>query len=411
MSAPTWRAARCASPPMASSTGRACRGWRPGSATARASSAGILTPERGPGPLALARARRAQIARVLVQTTDLPLAEVAFAAGFSSVRQFNETLREVYASTPTELRGRRTRSAAPGELRLNLAVRTPFAGRALADFLRTRAVPGVEAAGEGWYARSLRLPHGAGTVRLSLADAPDHGQVVQVPATFRLTDVRDVSAAVERVRRLLDADCDPVAVDEALSADSWLAPLVRARPGLRVPGHVDGAELAVRGVLGQQVTLTAARTLATRLVESAGEPLPDALCGEGLTHLWPTPTAIAAAPMSGMPASRIRAVTTLARALAEGDLVLDRGADRADVRRVLLALPGIGPWTAGYVALRALGDPDVFLSNDAGVRAALRSAGGAADTDAWRPWRSYALLHLWHSLAPAASARPEEEMI
>jgi AraC family transcriptional regulator of adaptative response / DNA-3-methyladenine glycosylase II len=371
----------------------------------------ILTAELGAGPLALARARRAQIARVLIETTDLRLAEVAFAAGFSSVRQFNETLREVYAASPTELRGRRAHGTAAGELRLNLAVRTPFAGQALADFLATRAVPGIEVAGPGWYSRSLRLPHGVGTVRLELADAAAHGEVVQVPATFRLTDVRDVSAAVERVRRLLDADCDPVAVDEALCADHALAPLVRARPGLRVPGHVDGAELAVRGVLGQQVSVGAARTLAGRVVASVGEQLPEALRGDGLTHVWPTPEAIAAAPVSGMPAARSRAITGLAAALATGGVVLDRGADRADVRRALLAVPGIGPWTAGYVALRALGDPDVFLPTDAGVRAAL-AALPAVDPDAWRPWRSYALLHLWTSLAaPAAGTHPREEMI
>lgn len=363
----------------------------------------ILTAELGAGPLALARARRAQIARVLVETTDLPLAEVAFAAGFASVRQFNETVREVYASSPTELRGRRSRTVAAGELRLNLAVRTPFAGTALVDFLALRALPGIEAAGPGWYARSLTLPHGVGTVRLELADALAPGQVVQVPATFRLTDVRDLSAAVERVRRLLDADCDPVAVDEALSADRGLAPLVRARPGLRVPGHVDGAELAVRGVLGQQVTLAAARTLATRLVDAAGEPLPAALHHDGLTALWPTPEAIAAAPMSGMPAARSRAIRGLASALAARDVVLDRGADRDDVRRSLLALPGIGPWTAGYVALRALGDPDVFLPTDAGVRAALAALPVDTEADAWRPWRSYALLHLWTSLGGPAT--------
>lgn len=377
----------------------------------------ILTAELGAGPLALARARRAQIARVLIETTDLPLAEVAFAAGFSSVRQFNETLREVYAANPTELRGRRSRAVAAGELRLNLAVRTPFAGTALLAFLATRAVPGVEAAGigpsgAGWYARSLRLPHGPGTVRLELSDAEAAGQVVQVPATFLLSDVRDVSAAVERVRRLLDADCDPVAVDEAIAADRALAPLVRARPGLRVPGHVDGAELAVRGVLGQQVTVAAARALAARLVDAAGERLPDAVCRDGVTHLWPTPEAVAAAPMNGMPAARSRAITSLAQALATGDVVLDRGADRADVRRALLAVPGIGPWTADYVALRALGDPDVFLPTDAGVKAALAALPAAADPDDWRPWRSYALLHLWTSLTgPAAATHPEEEMI
>lgn len=372
----------------------------------------ILTAELGAGPLALARARRAQIARVLIETTDLRLAEVAFAAGFSSVRQFNETVREVYAVSPTALRGGRPHAAAAGEIRLQLAVRTPFSGGPLADFLRVRAVPGVESAGTGWYSRSLRLPHGVGTVRLELADLREPGGVAQVPATFRLTDLRDVSAAVERVRRLLDADCDPVAVDGALSSDRVLAPLLRARPGLRVPGHVDGAELAVRGVLGQQVTIAAARTLAGRLVASAGEPLPEGLLRDGLTHLWPTPEAIVDAPIAAMPAARSRAVTALAAALAAGDVALDRSADRADLRRALLAVPGVGPWTAGYVALRALGDPDVFLPADAGVTAALKALPVTVDTAAWRPWRSYALLHLWTSLAaPAAETRPQEEII
>lgn len=373
----------------------------------------ILTAELGAGPLALARARRAQIARVLVETTELGFADIAFAAGFASVRQFNETLREVYAASPTQLRGRRAHSQAAGELRLRLAVRTPFAGRALWAFLATRAVPGIEAAGieaagtqagvadvadVHWYARSLRLPHGPGTVRIELADAPEPGSVAQVAATFRLTDVRDLSAAVERVRRLLDADADPVAVDDALAGDPALAPLVASKPGLRVPGHVDGDELAVRGVLGQQVTLAAARTLAGRLVAGVGDELPEALRHDGLTRLFPAPAAIAAATIEHMPASRARAIKGLATALDQGGVVLDRGADRGDVRAALLALPGIGPWTAGYIALRALGDPDVFLPSDAGARAALRRLPDDVHPERWRPWRSYALLHLWEMI-------------
>jgi AraC family transcriptional regulator of adaptative response / DNA-3-methyladenine glycosylase II len=362
----------------------------------------ILTAELGAGPLALARARRAQIARVLVETTDLGFADIAFAAGFTSVRQFNQTLREVYAASPTQLRGRRSHARAAGELRLRLAVRTPFAGRALWSFLATRAVLGIESAGMvgevAWYARSLRLPHGPGTVRIELADAPEPGSVVQVVATFRLTDVRDLSAAVERVRRLLDADADPVAVDDALAGDPALAPLVAATPGLRVPGHVDGNELALRGVLGQQVTVAAARTLAGRLVQDVGDELPEALRHDGLTRLFPAPSAIADATIEHMPASRARAIAGLAAALDDGGVVLDRGADRGDVRAALLALPGIGPWTADYIALRALGDPDVFLPTDAGVRAALRRLPGAVHPERWRPWRSYALLHLWEMI-------------
>jgi AraC family transcriptional regulator of adaptative response / DNA-3-methyladenine glycosylase II len=381
----------------------------------------ILTAELGAGPLALARARRAQIARVLIETTDLGLADVAFAAGFASVRQFNDTIREVYAASPTDLRGRRRHGVgAAGEIRLRLAVRTPFAGSALLDFLATRAVTGIEATGPDWYARTLALPHGPGTVRLRLVDAPEPGQVVQVPAVFHLTDVRDVSAAVERVRRLLDADCDPVAVDDALSTDPALAPLVRAAPGLRVPGHVDGLELAVRAVLGQQITVGAARTLASRLVAERGVELPPALAQDGLTHLFPTAEDVAASPMSGMPAARARTIMGIAGAIAEGGVALDRSADRDDVRRALLALPGIGPWTAGYIAMRALADPDVFLPTDAGVKAALASLGQSLsqslghqpDPDTWSPWRSYALMHLWGSLSgPAADPADTKEMI
>ena len=365
----------------------------------------LLTHELGAGPLALARARRAQTARILIETTDMTYADVAFAAGFASVRQFNDTVREVYAATPTELRGRRQRErGSAGEVTMRLAVRTPFAGRALLDFLALRAVPGVEEAGPDWYARTLDLPHGPGIVRIQLRDVTDAGQTALLPATFRLTDLRDTSAAVERVRRLLDADCDPIAVDEALADDPVLRPLVRRRPGLRVPGHVDGPEVAVRAVLGQQVSVAGARTIAGRLTQAYGTPL--ATPSGSLTHLFPASAALAALDPENlpMPRSRGRALVALARALATGDVALDRGPDRSEVRMRLLALPGIGPWTADYIALRALGHPDVFLPTDLGVRAALAAIGvdlhqSADAAERWRPWRSYALLHLWHSLA------------
>jgi AraC family transcriptional regulator of adaptative response / DNA-3-methyladenine glycosylase II len=362
----------------------------------------ILTQELGAGPLALARARRAQTARILIETTDMGYADVAFAAGFSSVRQFNETIREVYASSPTELRGRRGGvRPSTGQVTMRLAVRTPFAGRALLGFLAVRAVPGVEAAGPDWYARTLRLPHGTGTVRLTLDDVPETGRTAFVEATFALEDLRDTSAAVERVRRLIDADCDPVAVGEQFAGDPLIGPLARRTPGLRVPGHVDGHEVAVRAVLGQQVSVAGARTVAARLVAEHGNPL--ALPADGLTHLFPDATTLAGLDPERlpMPRARGRALTGLCRALADGDLALDRGPDRDDVRRHLLALPGIGPWTADYVALRALGHPDVFLPTDVGVRnalAALAPSAGPDPSEAWRPWRSYALLHLWQSL-------------
>ncbi len=374
----------------------------------------LLSQELGAGPLALARARRAQTARVLIETTDMGFTDIAFAAGFSSVRQFNDTVREVYAATPTELRGRGGRRGHHGELVMRLAVRTPFAGRALWDFLASRAVPGIEEVGEQWYARTLDLPHGPGTVRIELYDDDRVGEVALVPATFRLADLRDTAAAVERVRRLLDADCDPIAVDDTLGDDPILRAGCRRHPGLRVPGHVDGPEIAVRAILGQQVSVAGARTIAARLVATHGRPLPEPV--GGLTHLFPAPDRLAQLDPTDlpMPRARGRALIALASALTNGELALDRGADRSMVRGQLLAVPGIGPWTADYIALRALGDPDVFLPTDLGLKTALRRLGHDPDgastlSERWRPWRSYAQLHLWQTLSALEDLPDPEE--
>lgn len=380
----------------------------------------LLASELGAGPLALARTQRAQTARALVESTTLSLTDVAFAAGFSSVRQFNETMREVYAATPSELRGRRSApgssagaaaGASSGGIELRLAVRTPFRGGALLRFLADRAVPGIEVAevrpdGSGSYARTLDLPHGPGTARVELADLEGPG-TSYVALRLTLDDLRDTAAAMSRMRALLDADADPVAVDGHLAADPVVAPLVAARPGLRVPGHVDGVELAVRAVLGQQVTVVAARTAAARLVATHGRAV--STDTEGLTHLFPDAATVAAMDPADfrMPRARGRALIGLAAALASGELVLDRGPDRGEVRQRLLALPGIGPWTADYIALRALGHPDVWLPTDVGVRNALADHPDA-DPESWAPWRSYALLHLWTSLsAPLPVPRGE----
>jgi AraC family transcriptional regulator, regulatory protein of adaptative response / DNA-3-methyladenine glycosylase II len=381
-----------------------------------------LTAELGAGPLALARAQRAQTARALIETTDLRLIDVAHAAGFASVRQFNDTIRAVYARTPTELRRRapalRNGSTPPADggplpLTVRLAYREPLEWGRLLGFLGARAVPGVEAVVGDCYWRTLRLPHGHGVV--ALAPAGGH-----LECRLRLADLRDLTAAVQRCRRLLDLDADPSAPAEHLAGDPLLTPLVRAAPGLRLPGAVDGAELAVRAVLGQQVSVAAARTAAARLTLALGEPL----CWASedaptLTHLFPSPAALAAAPreaLPGAPARRLATLQALARLLAEGDLAIDPGSDRAAVRARLLAVPGIGPWTADYCALRALADPDAFLPTDLGVRRALarlcaahpgrvplalrdgcspRALARAAER--WRPWRGYALLHLWSS--------------
>jgi AraC family transcriptional regulator of adaptative response / DNA-3-methyladenine glycosylase II len=368
----------------------------------------VVTQQYGAGPLALARSRRAQTARVLIETTDLAFTDIAFAAGFASVRQFNDTIREVYAATPTQLRagaGSRRPQSGSGTIRTRIPVREPFAADDLHLFLAMHVVRGIEATGPGWYERSLRLPHGPGVVRLELAGRP----AGQVPCSFTLADVRDLAPALERTRRLLDADCDPVAVDEALAEDPALGPLVAARPGLRVPGQLDGVEVAVQTVLGQQVSLAAARTAAARLVDHHG----DALELEGtheVTMLFPTAPRIAALDPGSlpMPRARARALTGLAAALDAGDVRLDRSTDRAETRAALLALPGIGPWTADYVAMRALGDPDAFLPTDIGVRSAAARLGipdVAARSEDWRPWRSYALMRLWSVVLDERHAR------
>jgi AraC family transcriptional regulator, regulatory protein of adaptative response / DNA-3-methyladenine glycosylase II len=284
-----------------------------------------------------------------------------------------------------------------------LAFRAPLEAGALLGWLAARAVPGVEEVAGDVYRRSLRLPHGPGVVELAFA-----GDCVN--CRLWLEDLRDLTSAVQRCRRLLDLDADPRAVAEHLGADALIGPLVRAAPGLRVPGSVDGAELAVRAVLGQQVSLSAARTAAGRLVAEHGEAL--GRPRGAVTALFPAPAVLAALDPArlAMPRARAGALVGLCRALAAGELCLDAAADRVDARQRLMALRGVGPWTAGYIAMRALGDRDVFLAEDLGVRHALRRLGGPDDprrakalAAAWAPWRSYATQQLWHTLAPAAT--------
>ena len=349
----------------------------------------ILTAELGAGPLAIARAQRAQTARVLLETTGVSVTEVAFAAGFASLRQFNDTVRSVFAMAPTQLRAasrHRRDSAEPGEITLRLSYRQPCDIAAILGFLARRAVPGVEVADATGYARLLDLPHGAGFVRLS----PGPGYV---RADLRVADLRDLTVAVARCRRLLDLDADPVAIDAQLGLGP-LAAHVAARPGLRVPGSTDGAELAIRALLGQQVSVAGARTLATRLTQAYGKP---AGASDGPTHRFPRAEALAAADPADLPLPRTRgrALVALATALASGELVLDGSAERADVEHRLLALPGIGPWTAGYIRMRALRDPDVWLGGDLEIHKAVARLPGSISPHVWSPWRSYAVLQLW----------------
>jgi AraC family transcriptional regulator of adaptative response / DNA-3-methyladenine glycosylase II len=365
----------------------------------------LLVTELGAGPLALARAQRAQTARVLTETTDLPLGDVAFAAGFASIRQFNATFREIFDMSPTEMRTKAGRRGQHPEgtaaVRLRLAYRHPIDLDRMFRFLAVRAIPGVESVTGRTYARSIQLHNGAGIIRLTIPDPPTG----YVEASLTLDDMRDLASAVQRCRRLLDLDADPEAISGYLSQSPLLGPLVVKCPGRRVPGHVDGDELAIRAVLGQQVSVAAARRLGTRLVASYGKALPQP-DGE-LTHLFPDADTLAAVDPAKLPMPRARAtaLTGLAAALASGDIKLDAGADRATTSALLQELPGIGPWTVGYIAMRGLGDPDVFLPSDVGVRDALRSLGAdptprtaAALAETWRPWRSYALQQLWASI-------------
>ncbi|HEV7755303.1 MAG TPA: AlkA N-terminal domain-containing protein [Mycobacteriales bacterium] len=356
-----------------------------------------LAAELGAGPLSLARARRAQTARVLIETTALSFADVAFAAGFASVRQFNDTVREVYATTPSRLRSRHggRGEPAPGTVTLRLPYREPFDAAGLMAFLAARAVSGVEESDGTAYRRTLRLAHGTGTVTLRPADG-------HVACTLRLADLRDLGTAVARCRRLLDLDADPLAVDAALSADEVLRALVENTPGVRLPGAVDGFEIAVRGVVGQQVSVAAARTVVGRIVAATGIPLSDV--DGGLTHCFPEPAALADADDAAlpMPATRRGTIRALAAAVADGTVRLDPGVTRDELTGSLCALPGIGPWTASYVAMRALSDPDVFLPTDLGIRTAAARLGLSSTLDDrsshWRPWRAYATVHLWQTL-------------
>jgi AraC family transcriptional regulator of adaptative response / DNA-3-methyladenine glycosylase II len=371
----------------------------------------VLVEQLGAGPLELARAQRAQTARLLIETTTVPLAEVAFAAGFSSVRQFNDTVRRVYALAPTEIRRRARRRrgagapAAPqaGRLTLRLPCRAPFDGDALLRFLGARAAPGLEELVGGVYRRTLSLPRGPAVVEL----APRTGHVQCVLA---LTDIADLAAAIGRCRRLCDLDADPRAVDAVLARDPLLRPLVEAAPGRRVPGAVDGAEVAVRTVIGQQVSVAGARRLIGRVVAALGRPLaePDG----GLAVTFPGAAAIAAADSAllPLPDARRRALQALARAIAEGRVAVDAGADPDELRARLRELPGIGEWTVEIILMR-LGDCDAFPATDLGVRRGLVTRGLPGDrvaalrrAEGWRPWRAYAAHHLCDPAAALPAA-------
>lgn len=364
----------------------------------------VLMRELGAGALQLARTHRTQTARALLETTALPVTEVAFAAGFASIRQFNHAVKKVFALTPTEIRRRQTTGTPSdaGAITLRLPYRQPFDFAATLAFLAYRAVPGVERVDGGTYARVLMLPGGPGTVRISCPQ-PEAGYVT---CELKLTSLKDVIPAVQGVRRLFDLDADPASIAEHLGHDAVLGPLVPRSPGRRLPGTVDAGELAVRAILGQQISVAAARTLSGTIVELCGAPLLHSR--HGLTHAFPSPPRIAALDPAAlpMPRSRAEALVRLSAAIAEGTVRLDEGADPDEAERILLALKGIGRWTADYIRLRGFADPDAFLPGDLGVRRALEGLGQPGEPAAavrlaenWRPYRGYAVVHLWASLA------------
>jgi AraC family transcriptional regulator of adaptative response / DNA-3-methyladenine glycosylase II len=355
-----------------------------------------LVAEVGAGPLQLAVSRRAQTARLLVEQTDLPLAEIAFAAGFASIRQFNDVMRREFGSPPSALRRTAPLGIAADDpaLVLRLRLRPPYDAVSFGDFLALRTVSGLEVHdvdGRGWtHRRSVPLPSHA-----AVADVRVHADHVVVRSD---ADLRDTATLVRRIRRWLDLDADPETVASALGLDPVLSPLVGARPGLRVPGSVDPWETVLRAVVGQQVSVVGAATLLGRLVRAHGEPV-----GRDLVALPRAEVVASLDPgsITGMPAARARTVVAVAAAVAEGRVDL-RSPDLDDVGARLLEVPGVGPWTVSYVRLRGLGDPDAFPETDLGLRhaaTALGLPGNARElarrSAAWSPWRSYAAQHLW----------------
>jgi AraC family transcriptional regulator, regulatory protein of adaptative response / DNA-3-methyladenine glycosylase II len=361
----------------------------------------------GASPIAVAQARRLLFAKTLIDETRLPMTQVALAAGYGSVRRFQATMRRAYGRAPLELRASRREEAAGSSIALRLAFRPPYDWPALLAFLAARAIPGVEAVAGERYLRTFAIGASRGVVEVARVPGAD-----RLRAEVRSSDVTELAALVPRLFRVLDLGADPVTIGEHLSQDPLLAPLVAARPGLRVPGAWEGFELAVRAILGQQVTVGAATGLAGRLVAAYGEPLGTAETGgvgHGLRFVFPQPARLADADLAslGMPRARAAAISSLAAAVAADARFFDpaRGLDAAVER--LRALPGIGEWTAQYIAMRVLREPDAFPAGDVGLQRA--TAGTAtqrptpaallARAEAWRPWRAYAALHLWTSLA------------
>lgn len=369
----------------------------------------------GASPIAVAQTRRVLLAKQLIHETSLPMAEVALASGFQSIRRFNETFRDLFGRPPAALRhGRGTTRHEAGALSVHLAYRPPYDWDAMLSFLGARAIPSVETVAGDSYRRTIAI--GANSGVISAAPAAKH----RIDVRVRFPDMAALPQIIARVRRVFDLAADPDTIAAHLSHDPVLAPLVAARPGLRVPGAWDGFELAVRAIFGQQITVPAATTLLGKLVQAFGAPLTPAIReGEGLSHLFPSAARIAKANLTtlGMPGARAMAVTSLARAISDDPAIFSRGASLEDAIVKLRALPGIGEWTAQYIAMRELREPDAFPVADIGLLRAMADRCGRRPSpsellsysERWRPWRAYAALHLWAGVPqPAQPGKVDE---
>jgi AraC family transcriptional regulator of adaptative response / DNA-3-methyladenine glycosylase II len=367
----------------------------------------------GAAPVTVAQTRRVLLAKQLIHQTDLSMIQVALASGFGSVRRFNETFQRLYRRPPRELRRRAAAASLAPEISLLLPYRPPYDWAAMIRFLQVRAIAGLEVVTNDAYSRLIELGGVAGSITVS--HAPDQSALRVV---VRFPDLHALSAIIARIRRMFDLSADPGAIIAALSADPVLAPLVSARPGLRVPGGWDGFEIAVRAVLGQQITLKAATQLATRIVSSIGTPVTDCTDLPGLTHAFPRPERFNINTLAGlgMTKARAAAIAGVAAAMIADQRLFDPRRDLADAVARLRKLPGIGEWTAQYIAMRALGESDAFLAADVGVQrwfAAHERRPAVSEllarAERWRPWRAYAVLHLWMANPNDSHISPTKE--
>jgi AraC family transcriptional regulator of adaptative response / DNA-3-methyladenine glycosylase II len=358
----------------------------------------------GATPVAVAQTRRLHLARTLIHTTPLPLSDIAFGSGFSSLRRFNAAFRAAYGIPPTSLRKRGPRAAASAQIELRLNYRPPYDWPGILDFLRARAIAGVERVTDQEYARTVGIENESGIIRVRHAPRGEH-LVLSIPLSLSTS----IHRIAERVARMFDVGADPDIIASQLSRDRQLGAVVRRHPGVRVPGCWDRFELAVRAIVGQQITVAGATKILGRIARTYGSSLeggdPD------LDTRFPTAEILAQVDLSGMPAARARTLRELARSVAGGSNCLDTGASLETSIARLVAIPGIGPWTAHYIAMRALGEPDAFPTGDVALR---RAAGhGSPLTEAallrraerWRPWRAYAAIYLWRSLGDPKELR------